>query len=73
MRRLKDKHDTAQVQGDAASYIVSGSSQITGARDNFVNTYTTQVARPKESKSDSSSGHTFSSGGTSFSSGGGKF
>lgn len=73
MKRLKDKHDTAQVQSGAACYIVSGSGQITGARDNFVNTYTTQVVRPKESKSDSSSGHTLSSGGTSFSSGGGKF
>lgn len=73
MKRLKDKHNTAQVQSGAASYIVSGSGQIVDARDNFVNTYTTQVERPKDDDSDSSSGHSFSSGGTSFSSGGGKF
>lgn len=71
MRRIERKHHTAQKQAGASSYIVPGSNQITGGNEVFVNSYVTQVARPKESKSSSS--HTFSSGGTSFSSGGGKF
>ena len=71
MGLLERKHHTAQKQSGAANYIVPGSNQITGSQEVFVNSYVTQVARPKESKSSSS--HTFSSGGTSFSSGGGKF
>ncbi len=71
MRILERKHHTAQKQAGASSYIVPGSNQITGGEEAFVNSYVTQVARPK--KSDSSSSGTFSSGGTSFSSGGGKF
>ena len=71
MALLERKHHTAQKQAGASSYIVPGSNQITGGEEIFVRSYTTQVARPKESKSSSSG--TYSSGGTSFSSGGGKF
>ena len=71
MALLERKHHTAQKQAGASSYIVPGSNQITGSEEVFVNSYVTQVARPKKSKSSSSG--TFSSGGTSFSSGGGKF
>lgn len=71
MRRIERKHHTAQQQAGAASYIVAGSNQITGGNEVFVNSYVTQVARPK--KSESSSSGTFRSGRTSFSSGGGKF
>ena len=74
MRRIRKKHDTAQLQSGATYYVVPGSDQITGSNDVFVNEYTTQVLRPKSSSSDSGySGGSFSSGGTSFSSGGGKF
>ena len=71
MALLERKHHTAQKQSGASNYIVPGSNQITGSEAVFVNSYVTQVARPKKSKSSSSG--TFSSGGTSFSSGGGKF
>lgn len=73
MRRVRKKHDTAQLQSGATYYVVPGSDQITGSNDVFVNEYTTQVARPKSSGSSDFSGGSFSSGGTSFSSGGGKF
>ncbi|WP_311497385.1 TPM domain-containing protein [uncultured Mobiluncus sp.] len=73
MRRIRKKHDTAQLQSGATYYVVPGSDQITGSNDVFVNEYTTQVARPKSSDSSDFSGGSFSSGGTSFSSGGGKF
>ena len=73
MRRIRKKHDTAQLQSGATYYVVPGSDQMTGSNDVFVNEYTTQVARPKSSDSSDFSGGSFSSGGTSFSSGGGKF
>ena len=73
MRRIRKKHNTAQLQSGATYYVVPGSDQITGSNDVFVNEYTTQVARPKSDDSSDFSGGSFSSGGTSFSSGGGKF
>lgn len=73
MRGLKRKHKTAKKQSGASYYVVPGSNQVTGSRDDFVNSYITKVTRPKEEKSYGFSGGSFSSGGTSFSSGGGKF